>query len=77
MLFRDAPSFATVEPTPKKVRFAKTRKSKRHTSSRTTRKNRAVSEQPEQQEISPAKVLWESYLSAVATITQLTKSSVY
>lgn len=70
MLFRDAPAFATVEPAPKKVRFTKTRKSKRHTSSRTTRKNRT---EPELSKMTTAEALWQSYLSAVATIKHLSK----
>ena len=79
MLFRDAPNFSTNGPTyipvpaVKKVRFTKTRKSKRHTSTRTTRKNTPTPEQPK---LNVVESLWESYKSAVATITHLTKSSV-
>jgi hypothetical protein len=74
MLFKDAPAFATVGPAPKKVRFAKTRKNKTALSTRKTRKFKQVPEQPKMTAI---EALWESYKSAVATITHLTKSSVY
>lgn len=77
MLFKDAPAFSTVEHAPKKVRFAKTRKSKTALSTRNTRKNHRNAQTPEQPKMTAAEVLWESYKSAVATITHLTKSSVY
>jgi len=73
MLFKDASAFATVEPVVKKVRFQKTRKHKKHNTTRVTRKNKTV---PEPQ-MTATEALWESYKSAVATITHLTKSSVY
>lgn len=73
MLFKDAPAFASVEAPIKKVRFAKTRKNKTALSTRKTRKNIPV---PGPQ-MTAVEALWESYKSAVATITHLTKSSVY
>jgi hypothetical protein len=73
MLFKDAPAFGTIEPVVKKVRFAKTRKNKTALSTRKTRKNTTIPGPP----MTTAEALWQSYLSAVATITHLTKSSVY
>lgn len=67
MLFKGAPDFATIEPADKKVRFAKTRKNHRI----------AQTPEPEKPVMTAEELLWESYKSAVATITHLTKSSVY